>query len=40
MLAFIIGLIIGGFVGVVAMAMMSLASDADRHMKKGTGNEE
>ena len=40
MLAFLIGLIAGGFIGVVAMAMMSLASDADRHMKNQTGNEE
>lgn len=31
MLGFLIGLIAGGIIGVMIMALMNVASDADRH---------
>ena len=31
MLGFLIGLIAGGIIGVIIMALMKVASDADRH---------
>lgn len=33
MVGFIIGLFIGGFVGVAVMAMLNIASEADKHME-------
>ena len=33
MIGFFIGLFIGGFVGVAVMAMLNIASEADRHME-------
>ena len=32
MIGFLIGLVVGGIVGVLVMALMRVASDADRHM--------
>lgn len=34
MIGFFIGLFIGGFVGVAVMAMLNIASEADRHMEE------
>ncbi|MBQ9471939.1 MAG: DUF3789 domain-containing protein [Ruminococcus sp.] len=31
MLGFLIGIIVGGIIGVIIMALMNVASDADRH---------
>lgn len=34
MIGFLIGLFVGGFVGMAVMALMQIASDADRHMEE------
>ena len=34
MLGFLIGLMVGGFLGIAVMAMMSIASQADKDMHK------
>ncbi len=34
MTGFLIGLIVGGIFGIIIMAMMHIASDADRHMNE------
>lgn len=32
MIGFLIGLVVGGIFGVLVMALMNIAKDADRHM--------
>ena len=39
MLGFLIGLMVGGFLGIAVMAMMSVASQADRDMHKAMKKE-
>ncbi len=33
MIGFLIGLVVGGIFGVLVMALMNIAKDADRHME-------
>ncbi len=40
MLGFLIGLLVGGFLGIAVMAMMSIASQADRDMHNAMNKEE
>ena len=40
MLGFLIGLMVGGFLGIAVMAMMRIASQADRDMHNAMNKEE